>query len=270
MIPPSLEGDRQAIDKLAKALELPRPELTVDYLRAFLLGFSRLVYENVSKIVLFAATRDPARSLQTPEMLITGHFEFGAGGTCFSLTYLAFRMLRQFGLPASIVMGDRRYGPDTHCAIVCPVEGQSYLLDVGFLIFEPVPLRPDGPTIISTPINQIEAAPASDGQFEVFTHFRGHRKYRFTLKPDLLDGEAFMPFWLATFAFDMMGYPLVTQLRDGTQYYLQGTNWQARTAQETQKKEVAPEEIPALVYDHFGIDPEITGRAVRLTLLASR
>ncbi|MBI2192460.1 MAG: arylamine N-acetyltransferase [Planctomycetes bacterium] len=264
----SSNAEAEALDRLARELDIDRPAPTRSYLCSFLEGFSRIVYENVSKIVLFARTADPARSLQTPEVLIPDYFQYGSGGTCFSLTYLAYRMLNRFGLPASILMGDRHYGPDTHCAVACPAEGVTYLLDVGFLIFEPLPLDPRRLGIHSTPINQIEVVPADAGRFEVFTRFRGHRKYRFTLKPDQLDGDAFRPFWLATFQFDMMRYPLVTQLRGGIQYYLQGTNWQMRTAEETRRGEMPPEQIPAHVHRCFGIDPALTRRAVELTLLA--
>ena len=259
---PSREED--AIEQLASALSMPDPEPSEEYLHHFLQAFSRIVYENVSKIIRFAEIPNPKEAIRLPELLIADYFEFGTGGTCFSLTYLAYRMLRQFGLDVSIVMGDRSYGEDTHTALVCDLTGRAFLLDVGFLIFQPVPLDPRQPCRVITPINNFEIVPAARNLFDAYTHFRGKRKHRFTIKLDRLDGDAFLPFWWRTFDFGMMAYPLVTKLEAGTQYYLQNNVFQIRTADATIKKEYDPEELPELVQGNFGIDPQITRRALEL------
>ena len=259
--------EADAIDRLAAKLELPSPEPTVEYLHEFLRAFSHLVYENVSKIIRLARTGQPEEALRTPEILIPDHFEYGTGGTCFSLTYLAQRILSRHAIPADIVLGDRHYGEDTHCAVISRLAGRAWLLDVGFLIFEPVPLDPARVSRVTTAINQIEVVPSAPGQFDVHTLFRGSRKYRFTIKADPVEPDAFRPHWARTFALDMMNYPVVTRMTGGTQYYLQGCHWQVRTASETQKTDLDVAAIPQLVKERFGISPALTQEALELTLL---
>lgn len=106
-------------------------------------AFARIPYENLTKILAVAraggAAGAPPR--RGPATVLAEHVAFGAGGTCFSLTALLLDLLRAAGHEAVPVLADRRYGPDTHCAVLVTLDGDPHLLDPGYLITDPVPLR---------------------------------------------------------------------------------------------------------------------------------
>jgi len=263
-------AEREAVDRLAAHLGVTRIEPNRESLHFFLQRFSGIIYENVTKIIAFAETGDAARALRRPEVLVDDYFRHGAGGTCFSLTYLAHSMLLHFGLEARLVLGDRHYGKDTHCAVICRAEGESWLLDVGYLIFVPILLNPSGPSLVTTAINQVELVPVAPDRFDAFTLFRGDRKHRFTIKGEAVGEERFLRCWEHSFAFDMMAYPVLTRIEGDTQYYLQGTRCDIRTAEEMRKATLEITRIPEVAAHHLGISSELTRHARKLTLLKGR
>jgi arylamine N-acetyltransferase len=254
--------EAQAIEELVRAVGIPIPSNSVQFLRDFLDAFQGINYENVTKILSFT---DHGRLLRTPEILVPDLQEYGTGGTCFSLTYLACQTLQHLGLNAHLVMGDRSYGMNTHCALVCECESEDWLLDIGFLIFEPVLMKRDSSTEQMTALNTFELVSTAGNRFEAYTTFRGQRKYRFTIKTEPVADEAFRVHWEKSFDFDMMKYPLITRIRDGRQHYLQGLSYQIRTEAETVKRELSVEEAPKFVNEVFGINPELTIRAFEIT-----
>ncbi|MDA0841606.1 MAG: arylamine N-acetyltransferase [Planctomycetota bacterium] len=253
--------EAQAVDELVKALGIPEPSNSVQFLRDFLAAFQGINYENVTKILSLA---DHGRTLRTPEVLVSDLLNFGTGGTCFSLTYLACMSLQHLGLNARLVMGDRSYGKNTHCALVCDAESDSWLLDIGFLIFDPIPMRRDSTTWQKTALNTFELVSKTENRFEAYTTFRELRKYRFTIKTDPVSDEEFRLHWEQSFDFEMMKYPLITRIKDDRQHYLQGLNYQIRTEAETTKRELIVNEAPEFVKEVFGIDPELTTRAFEI------
>jgi arylamine N-acetyltransferase len=253
--------EAQAIGELVKAVGIPSPSNSVQFLRDFLAAFQGINYENVTKILSFSKH---GRLLQTPEILVPDLLKFGTGGTCFSLTYLACKTLEHFGLNAHLVMGDRSYGKNTHCALVCEAESEDWLLDIGFLVFDPIPMKRHSTTQQKTALNTFELAPMAENRCEAYTTFRGLRKHRFTINTEPITEEAFRIHWEKSFDFDMMKYPLITRIKDGRQHYLQGLSYQIRTEAETEKRQLCVEEAPELVNEVFGIDPELTSRAYEI------
>ena len=104
-------------------------------------AFANLPYENLSKVLRDKQTsqRDEVRRL--PNEVLNDYYRLGAGGTCFSLTWTLLQLLRALGFVAEPLLADRRYGPDTHSALVIWLDGVKHLLDPGYLITSPIPLQ---------------------------------------------------------------------------------------------------------------------------------
>ncbi|RME21893.1 MAG: hypothetical protein D6806_13840, partial [Deltaproteobacteria bacterium] len=97
-------------------------------------AFSRLPYENFSKVVSLGDETSAARARRSPRQVIEQNMELGAGGTCFSLTATLIHLARSAGFEATPILADRHYGTDTHCAMLVHIGGRPHLLDPGFLI----------------------------------------------------------------------------------------------------------------------------------------
>ena len=106
-----------------------------------------------------------------------------SGGTCFSLTAALLHLVRSLGLPGEPILADRRYGVDTHCALLVWLDDRPHLLDPGYLIVEPVPL--DATTnelVVPTRFNQLHLMPGEADRIELHTAEQGNRRYRLTYK----------------------------------------------------------------------------------------
>ncbi len=193
----------------------------IDRLHSVVREFRRIPYENLTKIISFGEKKvDPFRD--TDEVL-EGFLRDGAGGTCFSIVNALRGCLSASGIETRVMLADRHYGPNTHCALMARLEGREWLLDPGFLVFEPIAF-PGGRC--AAPQGAIEWNPSGDRVEAVTVYPNGHRKSRYHLRPVAVSEDDFRGAWTASFAFEMMQYPVVTQiLEDGRHVYLKNGHW---------------------------------------------
>lgn len=235
------------------------PESLLRYLGAC---FAAIPYENLTKIVAYRQTSsEPARS--DPAAVLRGYAQRGTGGTCFALTAVLVALLRRTGLEAWPILADRPYGPDTHCALVTHFQGRWYLLDPGYLVTEPVPLPVSAPTVLQRPFNMLELVPVGgQDRLRLSTVHQGQRSYRLEYKLQAVDESTFSAAWDRSYTWDMMHYPVVSVVRAGAHYYLQGNRLQIRTRQECRRIEVPSEQLPQVIAQHFGIATQVAGQAL--------
>jgi arylamine N-acetyltransferase len=244
---------------------LARREPDAAYLETIARAFSRIPYENLTKIIKYREAGDPIRSRRDPPEVLGDHVRWRSGGTCFSLTALLLHLVRSLGYEAEPVLADRRYGPNTHCAALVTLDGKTHLLDPGYLILRPVPLEADEVTRVATPFNEIVLTPESGGsRLALSTSQQGSDAYRLTFKLPGADPAEFMRAWHESFSWDMMRYPLLTWCRDGKQLYLQDTHFQERDRACVDRRALAFERLPRLIADEFGLAPDVVLRALEI------
>ena len=227
-------------------------------------AFSRLPYENLTKIIKFDAFGDPQRARRSPRETLADHQSFGAGGTCFSLTALLLSLVRSLGFRAEPLLADRPYGQDTHSALVVWLGERPHLLDPGYLILEPLALDTTGSRRLRTAFNELLLVPQGDGRLELHTVQGRSETYRLTFKTQPADAGVFLKAWDASFGWDMMRYPLLTRVADRRQLYLQGARFQVRTDHGVEREQVSREGLPAHLSRQFGVASELTTRALRV------
>ncbi len=226
-------------------------------------AFARLPYENLTKIIKreeFGASRDARRS---PQEVLSDHVRYGTGGTCFSLTSALLHLVRTLGYQAEPILADRRYGQDTHCAILVRVENQPHLLDPGYLIVNPVPL-PETRTTLHTGFNRLTLTPIAGGKLELHTVENGRETYRLTYKLQAVESPEFGKVWDESFQWDMMRYPVLTRNDRGKQLYVRGNHFQIRTADRVLHREVSPDELINRIAAEFHIARSVVVRAVSI------
>jgi arylamine N-acetyltransferase len=97
-------------------------------------AFATLPYENITKIIKRAECGTPEKSRRYPEEVISDHISWGTGGTCFSLTSALRHLVRSIGFKAEYILADRRYGQDTHCALLLWINGIRSKTGTGYAI----------------------------------------------------------------------------------------------------------------------------------------
>ena len=243
-----------------------RPEASAPrLLENVVTAFSSLPYENITKIIKRAESGSLEKARRYPEEVIRDHIAWGAGGTCFSLTYALLHLVRGLGWKAECILADRKYGQDTHCALLVWINGVPHLLDPGFLVVRPVPLSGTCGQEIDTAFNRLGLEPeGKPGRISLSTVRGGVRTYRLSYKTSPVDEGEFFKAWDASFGWDMMRYPLLTRTEGARQIYLRGSRLQVSGAGSVEKRILAGEDLVSRIAAEFRMDASVVARAVSL------
>jgi arylamine N-acetyltransferase len=226
-------------------------------------AFSRIPYENITKIIRRAEAGGSIRARRSPDEVVADHIRWGTGGTCFSLTSALCRLARRMGLEAEYLLADRSYGQNTHSALLVRIDGEPYLADPGFLITEPVPLALAGPREIASGGERLTLIPDGD-RISLFTGRGGKSVHRLTYKTAPVDAVEFGDAWDASFQWEMMRYPLLARAGSSGRTYLRGSMLQVSNNDSVNRMVIPENELVSKIAVEFGIHPALVSRALHI------
>ncbi len=256
-------SDIQLVQEFEKHFRIPDTEAKLERLSKLVHAFSRIPYENLTKVLKFSQIPQVQQAKRTPGEVLKDHYHLGAGGTCFSLTLTLLQLVRALGFRAEPILADRHYGQDTHCAMIVWIEGQAHLLDPGFLILDPVPLDSKSSTEIQTSFNRISLEPRSDGsKLALHTLQNNQSSERLTFKLETVDASQFIRAWDSSFSWDMMRYPVLTHVQQNEHVYLQKGRVQRRSIETVQREEITSEDLAAFISKEFGLNAQVAEKAL--------
>jgi arylamine N-acetyltransferase len=227
-------------------------------------SFARLPYENLTKIIKDDEETSHEKARRQPGQVIEEYIRYGAGGTCFSLTAALLHLIRALGWQAEPILGDRRYGQNTHCALIVWIDGKPCLIDPGYLLLTPVEIPEKNQTLIENPFNTVKLIPKERDKVDLYTLESGKEIYRLTFKANPADAGEFLKAWDGSFDWDMMNYPLLTRVLNNEQIYLRGERLQFRSFTEVRKQELGNSKMCDEIVRLFQIDEKIVRRAVEI------
>jgi hypothetical protein len=263
--PDSREELLKFLERFRLRESLPPEEL----LRRVVRAFATIPYENLTKIIRDEEAGTPGRARRHPAQVLSEHIDLGTGGTCFSLTATLIHLLRALGWESEPILADRRYGANTHCALLVWIEGKPHLLDPGYLILEPVPLSAEAPLSLQNSFNRLLLAPrAKSGKIDLYTVRNHARTLRLTYKIESVDATEFIRVWDESFDWDMMRYPLLTRIDGGCQIYLRGNRYQVRSCSGVRSERIPADVVVGRIARDFGISVSVAARAI--SILAQR
>lgn len=237
-------------------------------LSKLLTAFARIPYENLTKIISTHEHRSRVVK-HTPEQVISGFITEGTGGTCFPLTLTLQRLVQALGYECFPILADRRYGVDTHCALICRCTPETWhLIDPGYLITAPCPVSHHGTTRHNLPLTTIELRPVPETRLvSLYTRIgsdpkAADLKYRLTYKVIPVDDETFHAAWDRSFDWEMMTYPIVSILKGNTQVYLQKSNLIIRSPNNSQRTPLSDAKIISELSRHTSISATVIQRAL--------
>lgn len=259
----------------------PPPHMFPPDVSALLLELSRLPYENLSKIVARHEGRQTGRTLEGvlsfSATWLEDHARTGLGGTCFALTHWLKLRLDALGHESAYLMADKRIEANVHCGLVVWHAGRSWLLDPGYLVFEPIPLPHGGLSVdvfIPPHAVRVEDVPGGGRQGEdvwrLWTGPRGGLRHRFDFRREPVDAGEFQKHWEASYAWPMMDHPVLNRVQDGTQYYLQKNNLMVRTTEGSTMRALSPAEVRAAATDLFGLPRGLVEEAMGILERSAR
>ncbi len=233
-------------------------------LYAELRALSRVPYENLSKIALLSRRGTVEAALRPGEMLGP------SGGTCYALTYSLHMRLKAKGFSSRFLMADKIKQANIHCGLLWEWEGSRFLLDPGYLIYEPLPLPGQGLSLSRwiAPNEVILSHMADRKVWRLFSGKRGATTHRFDFREEPVTEAEFMGHWRDSYFLEMMDYPVLNKAENGVQYYLQKRNLIVRTESGSQMTRLDRAGVERAAGEIFGVDGEIAAAA--LTVLSSR
>jgi hypothetical protein len=138
-----------------------------------------------------------------PEEVHDDYLERGLGGTCFSLTYYLLCLLRHAGIDAYACMAHAGRRTNVHCVTMAgtdPGKGR-WLLDPGYVISAPLPVRTDRPVTIRTPHTDVRLDYRPDRcVYTVSTGDGSSMKVRYRFRDVPAGDEEFFAHWRRSFS----------------------------------------------------------------------
>jgi arylamine N-acetyltransferase len=228
-------------------------------------AFAQLPYENLTKIIRAAQTGNLEEARRLPQEVLQEHWSWGTGGTCFSLTWTLLQLVRALGCKAEPILADRRYGPNTHCAVIVLIDREKHLLDPGYLLVDALALPKSGAVRVQTAFNQVELQAEPSGTKVILnTIDQSKATERLTYKTDPVDTSQFLRAWDASFDWEMMTYPVLSRVSAGRQLYLQKNRLLTRSAELSKRIEIDPQKMIQQIAEQFGIAPSISEKALAI------
>ncbi len=148
----------------------------------------------------------------------------------------------------------------------------SYLLDPGYLIFDPLPMplpQPFGTGEAFFPLspNCVRLVRPTLESMELWTGGAGApMKLRFEYPVEGVSVDEFKHHWNESFYREMMTYPVLNRLdrEKGVQYYYQKGNLVVRSSSGSQMTKIAPADRVQTLSDIFKLSPGIIERALNI------
>ena len=250
---------------------------------------SNITYENLTKIIRLEQTGSATGARKLDDSDQNDIDSWMGGGTCFSMTWHLYQALTDMGFKPRLVMGHKRKERNIHCALILPdsdaennvtplssfvsrLSSNEYLLDPGYLIFDPLPMplpQPFGSGEAFFPLspNCVRLVRPTLESMELWTGGAGApMKLRFEYPVEGVSVEEFKHHWNESFYREMMTYPVLNRLdrEKGIQYYYQKGNLVVRNATGSQMTKIAPADRVQTLSDIFKLSPDIIERALNI------
>lgn len=192
----------QSVSHFCKVFKIEEEIYGMNHIKEILKHFSHLPYENLSKIIKLSKMRD-SLVYRFPEEVISDYAQYKVGGTCFSLTFLLKVVLDYYGYKTYIVMCDMKTSPNSHCALILKYNSDEYLLDPGYVLYNPLKLAGVSRIAAAQSPVSLNYNPIS-GKYSLWT-FDGKRlKFRYSFRKIPISMKGFDKFWKESFHWRTM------------------------------------------------------------------
>ena len=241
---------------------LPQSTSDLRFLAQLAGAFSKLPYENVTKILKETRSASSYEKLRRTGEVLSDHLRWNTGGTCFSLCNALQDILRHCGFDAFIAMADMRYGKNIHCALIVRIAGLSYLMDPGYLLHEPVPL-PEVESSHQTAMNKLLLQNEGDETYSLFTNENGIQKWRYRLRARPVSQEEFEQHWIHSFSLNSMEHIMLTRLNESGRLYYRKDRVELVQPQQRFRQTISKDDMGILA-NMFGLPADLIVQAQRI------
>jgi arylamine N-acetyltransferase len=246
----------QFLEGLPRASGIP-PLQEIASLSAY---FSRLPFENISKLLKTEKALDLGE-FRLPNEILEDHLRWHLGGTCYSLTYFLMGILQNRGFMAEPLLCHMNWGANAHTAVLVTWQEQRYLVDPGYLVHQPIPLRHQTIRRHRRSMEGLELVyDEEQDQYTLFTYRNGQftRRYWFQDKP--VDLPEYARRWQESFSAPLMNGICITQVTPDEMIYIHNDYLKITRADEVVKQR-DQNQVEQIIAETFQIPLEILEEA---------
>ncbi len=250
----------ELIENVMKAFQFDGPKPSLNHITAVSRYFSRLPYENISKIIKHGQ-KDSSSPFRLPDELTEEHYTWHLGGTCFSLTYFLSGIYTLLGYRVQPLLCHLNWGKNTHSAVVIQFDNIRYLVDPGYMIFKPIPLRKENvESVLSSETGLSLRFDPNLDEYALYTYRKKQlvRRYRFLDKA--VNWDQFAKCWQASFELPGMDNLTLTRVHGTEMIFIQGDFIKITTPTQIEKVREW-NQAEKLIKDRFGIPLEKVAEA---------
>jgi hypothetical protein len=171
-------------------------------------------------------------------------------------------LLTSCGFESFIAMGDMHYGANIHCAVVVRLQQDSYLLDPGYLLHQPIRL-PEIQVRIATPMNTVIVKNEGAYNFSLFTEENGTIKWRYLLKALPVSREEFERHWNHSFSLNSMEAVILTRANHNGRLYYRKDRMELVQPHQRTKQKITRNDHQTLA-QAFGLPADLIAQAQSL------
>lgn len=124
-------------------------------------------WESAFRIVKRSQTEKIEHCSRWPEEFWHDHLTKGAGGTCFESNYAFSSILHSMGYDGYLTINDMGDSIGCHTAIIVLLQGNKWLVDVGFPIYAPLPVSPNDLMHRETPFYDYTIRPEGSDRYQI-------------------------------------------------------------------------------------------------------
>ncbi|HHE37213.1 MAG TPA: hypothetical protein ENL20_01400 [Candidatus Cloacimonetes bacterium] len=262
-------ADRNSSKLFLSHFNLTSQKPEIIFLKEILLHFSKIPYENISKIIKFNKHQKFEDRIRLPEEIIEDHIRNRLGGTCFSLTFFLQTILTSNGFKCYPITADMLNRPNEHCALIVVLKDNKFLVDPGYLLSEPVQLI-YGSNIVQTQVSTIELVYDDlDELYHVYSFDGIYKKWRYCFEDKPVSDDEFQKYWEASFFKGTMNGICLNQIQDGKMMYVHNDYFRITSLKGKEKKKISENYISS-INKIYGITPELIEQAQSLLLEKKR
>lgn len=231
-----------------------------DLLEVVVRDFSKLPYENISKIIKSAENDAPLESFRLPLEVVADHVEKGFGGTCFSLTFLLERMLRSLGFDCHKVMAHMHMGENVHCLVVVNLGGRRLMIDPGYALYAVIELPERGQSAVRCPHAVVQIGLDESGYYNLHTVDASGRRWRYRFLDVAAGDEAFEKHWVRSFDMPTLRNVCLGRITEKGHLYLRKDYFKFASPEDIKKRRIKTG-IDRVIEEEFGINRRWVGMA---------
>jgi arylamine N-acetyltransferase len=232
------------------------------FLSELVRAYSALPYENVTKILKDSRGIGFAQKFRLADEVFEDHLRWNTGGTCFSLCNALQELLATCGFQSFIAMGDMHYGANIHCAIIVALNEQSYLVDPGYLLHQPIPL-PETEIRFPTSMNTVILKNEGTSNYSLFTEEHSGMKWRYRLKAVPTSRDEFENHWANSFSLNSMETVILTRSNESGRLYYRKNRMELVQPHQRIKQKIARDDHQTLS-QLFGVPADLISQAQTL------